>query len=48
VLYPGSLAAERIQAVYVPSNEHRALVLAWCDAVGRPEPPVEVRSDLLS
>jgi ssDNA thymidine ADP-ribosyltransferase, DarT len=47
VLYPGTLAAERVQAVYVPSGAHRALVLAWCDALGRPEPAVEVRADLL-
>lgn len=48
VLYPRQVPADRLVGVYVPSALHRALVRAWCDALGRPEPPVDIRADLLS
>lgn len=48
VLYPRELALDHLVAVYVPSDEHRQHVLAWCDALGRAEPRVEVRQDVFA
>lgn len=48
VLYPGELALSRLQAIYVRKEEHRRLVLAWCDVLGQNEPVVAVREDLFA
>lgn len=46
VLYPGELSLDHLTSVYVPSNEHRQHILAWCDALQRAEPRVAVRQDV--
>lgn len=46
ILYPGELPLKHLTALYVPEQQHRQLVLAWCDALDRPEVPVTVREDL--
>lgn len=48
VLYPGELDLDYLASVYVPSDEHRRHVLAWCDVLDRAEPEVVVRRDVLS
>lgn len=45
VLYPEELSLEHLAAVYVPSDEHRQHVLAWCDALDSVEPTVVVSQD---
>jgi hypothetical protein len=35
-----------LRAIYVRKDEHRRLVLAWCDVFGQDEPTVVVREDL--
>lgn len=48
VLYPSELSLDFLQRVYVPGAQHRALVLAWCEAFGRPEIEVEVNPGVFS
>jgi hypothetical protein len=48
VLYPGELSFEHLLRVYVPGAEHRALVLAWCEAFERPEFEVVVDAAVFS
>jgi len=48
VLYPGELPLSLLQTIYVRTEEHRRLVLAWCDVLGQDEPPVVVRQDLFA
>ena len=45
VLYPGQLSLRHLTAVCVSDEDQRHLVLAWCDALGRADVPVEVRED---
>jgi hypothetical protein len=44
VLYPGELSLDFLQRLYVPGDQHRAMVLAWCDAFDQPEIEVEVNT----
>lgn len=46
VLYPGEVPLGFLSAIYVPEEQHRRLVLAWCEVLGQDEPTVEVRPDL--
>lgn len=48
VLYPGSIATERVQRVYVVDAEHKRTVLAWCEALDHPDLPVEIRPDVFA
>ena len=48
VLYPQSIDLSYLYCIYVPEEQHRSLVLAWCDVLGRSEPTVVVRRDLFS
>jgi hypothetical protein len=46
VLYPGRAHLEHLRAVYVPEEQHRRLVLAWCDVMAHDELPVDVCPNL--
>ena len=46
VLYPGRIELEYLTTLYVPEEQHRQLILAWCDALNRPAVPVSVREDV--
>jgi hypothetical protein len=48
VLYPEELSLDFLNRVYVPSGQHRALVLAWCEVFSRPEIEVEVNPAVFS
>jgi hypothetical protein len=48
VLYPKQIGLEHLQALYVPEDQHRRLVLAWCEVMGQDELPVVVRPDLFA
>jgi hypothetical protein len=48
VLYPRQLQLEHLARIYVPGAEHRRIVHAWCDALGRDALPVEVRPDVFA
>jgi ssDNA thymidine ADP-ribosyltransferase DarT-like protein len=45
VLYPGAIPLDHLKAVYVGDAQHRDLVVAWCDVLGRTPPAVEVRPE---
>ena len=48
VLYPQSISLEHLQRLYVPEDQHRSLVLAWCDVLEKPAPPILVAPDLFT
>lgn len=48
VLYPGVLSLDHLACVYVPGAEQRRIVRAWCDALGKPYPSIEVRVEVFA
>jgi len=48
VLYPKEIPLKYLQRLYVPEEQHQSLVLAWCDVLEKPEPPMLVAPDLFT
>jgi hypothetical protein len=48
VLYLGELSLDYLHCIYVPGQDERRLIRAWCDALGREEPPVVIRPDVFA
>ena len=48
VLYPTRLSLQYLRRIYVRDAEHRRLVHAWCDALGKSELPADVRDDVFA
>jgi hypothetical protein len=48
VLYLGELSLDHLRRIYVPGSQHRALVLAWCEAFQKPEYEVLVDTAVFS
>jgi ssDNA thymidine ADP-ribosyltransferase, DarT len=48
VLYPGSLSLAHLNRIFVPTLDERRLIRAWCDALGKEEPPIDVRPDVFT
>lgn len=48
VLYPEGIDLSQLQLIYVGQEQHRSLILAWCDVLGKPEPTVQVAQDLFT
>jgi hypothetical protein len=48
VLYPEEISLDYLQRLYVPEDQHRSLVLAWCEVLETPEPPISVVPDLFT
>lgn len=48
VLYPEWIPLDYLQCLYVPEEQHRSLVLAWCEVLEKPEPPIQVAPDLFT
>jgi hypothetical protein len=42
VLYPRCIPLDFLERIYVPGQQHRRLVNAWCESFGRPGLPVDV------
>lgn len=48
VLYPQRIALDRLQRLYLPGEQHRRTVNAWCEVYGRDELPVEIGAGVFS
>lgn len=48
ILYPMEISLDYLQRLYVPEEQHQSLVLAWCEVLDRPEPPISVAPDLFT
>ena len=42
VLYPTRIPLQFLQTLYVPGQQHRRLVNAWCEAFDHPQLPIEI------
>lgn len=42
VLFPGEIALDRLEALYVPGRQHKRLVDAWCEVYAHAELPVVI------
>ena len=48
VLYPEEIDLSQLRCIHVGKEQHRSLILAWCDVLGKPEPTVLVSQDLFT